>query len=205
MAPMAAQLLEFVLLTALPGMLAWGPACDQIDDDVLGPQVAPYRFNAEKGAWKAEPLDAKAPEIERDTFTMVTWNIWFGDVQVMNRLEALANTIAALDPDFVALQEVTQPILHELLLRPWARYGRAARPGAPGERADALLVRACVLVLLLLVCVFARAASTTFRTQGGGHSAIMAACCCRALLFKRCLCTICPLGLIASLSVPCLT
>ena len=56
------------------------------------------------GAAAGEPLSA------------LTWNVWFADLELRQRMRGVCETLAREKPRFVALQEVTMPILE--LLKP---------------------------------------------------------------------------------------
>jgi tyrosyl-DNA phosphodiesterase 2 len=48
---------------------------------------------------------------------IITWNVWFGELEAANRWEALLEETLAEDPDVVCLQEVTEK-LHTLMSKP---------------------------------------------------------------------------------------
>lgn len=53
--------------------------------------------------------------------TVVSWNVWFGELHAEARARALYAQLRAADADVIALQEVTQPFLEGLLQEPWVR------------------------------------------------------------------------------------
>ena len=57
----------------------------------------------------------------RREIKVMSWNIWFGDVAVLSRLEAIGRIVEKEQPDVLALQEVTPPVLGHLLKQEWAQ------------------------------------------------------------------------------------
>ena len=75
------------------------------------------RFDHTLGEWiigKAHPED-----IQRDTLTLATFNIWFDDYFAMERHQAIADILELHRPDFIALQEVTYTSLNLFLSQKW--------------------------------------------------------------------------------------
>ena len=54
---------------------------------------------------------ATAPKESASALTLLTYNVWFDDVHQRTRLTALSSLIDSLQPDIIALQEVTPPML----------------------------------------------------------------------------------------------
>src|SRR5688572_584632 len=77
---------------------------------------APARFD--RGAWETAPRAQPTAPID---LRIVTWNVWFGGYQFDRRCAALLAELARRRPDVIALQEVTPPLLAELLGASWVR------------------------------------------------------------------------------------
>ena len=55
--------------------------------------------------------------------SLLSWNIWYPSVKMRERMEALGQIVQELEPDILALQEVTQENLALLRNQPWfSRY-----------------------------------------------------------------------------------
>ncbi len=54
---------------------------------------------------------------------VLTWNLWFGEFELMARLEAALAIIRSHDPDVIALQEVVPETLEHICDTPWIRDG----------------------------------------------------------------------------------
>ena len=80
------------------------------------------------GAATGEPLSA------------LTWNVWFSDLQLQQRMRGVCETLAREKPRFVALQEVTPPIL-KLLQPQLVLLGYDVRVQEPSDYFCALAVR----------------------------------------------------------------
>jgi len=86
---------------------------------------APIRFDgeiwdrrAEAGAPGAATAGASPGELR-----IVTWNVWFGGYRFAARGAALLAELGRREPDVIALQEVTAPLLAAILGEPWVRAG----------------------------------------------------------------------------------
>ncbi|KNC53828.1 endonuclease/exonuclease/phosphatase family protein [Thecamonas trahens ATCC 50062] len=66
------------------------------------------------------PFRGRVADVE-DELVVLSWNIWFGDVAVLSRLQAIGRIVDEARPDIVALQEVTPPVLAYLLQQKWTR------------------------------------------------------------------------------------
>lgn len=53
--------------------------------------------------------------------TIVSWNVWFGLRNRVQRMQMLGKVISEHDPDFVCLQEVTSDIIAQIVQQKWAR------------------------------------------------------------------------------------
>ena len=58
--------------------------------------------------------------------TFVTYNVWFDHYYRTERCAALLQLLRPLQPDFIALQEVTPPVLRQILAVPWIKDGYEA-------------------------------------------------------------------------------
>jgi tyrosyl-DNA phosphodiesterase 2 len=78
-----------------------------------------HAFDASTGKW--ESIEASDKTTQRDTLTIATFNIWFGDLFATERHQAVADLLEAHQPDFFALQEVTRKSLSLFLQNDWIR------------------------------------------------------------------------------------
>src|SRR5262245_5937260 len=77
------------------------------------PLVA-WTFDAARGVWAPAEPTFGAPV---RSLTAVTWNVWFGELELEARADALLEIVEGCEPDLVALQEVTVNFLPRLLGR----------------------------------------------------------------------------------------
>jgi len=49
-----------------------------------------------------------------DSFTVVTWNVWFGEFKMEERYDEILNIFSALSVDVICLQEVTTPFVDKI-------------------------------------------------------------------------------------------
>lgn len=76
-------------------------------------------FEALSGSWQyCNPTPAS---IDRDSLTLATFNIWFGDHFADQRYDAIVRLLEVHEPDFIGLQEVTPSSLPSFLEHPWIR------------------------------------------------------------------------------------
>lgn len=81
----------------------------------------PAVFDPAAGNWvPAPPARPEAPPAI-PSFSVATWNVWFGEVELAARGRALLSVLEPLRPDFICLQEVTRPFLRQVLATPWIR------------------------------------------------------------------------------------
>jgi tyrosyl-DNA phosphodiesterase 2 len=76
-------------------------------------------FDLAKGHWAH--IDPATESVERESLTLATYNIWFGDHFTKQRYAAIAALLSAHQPDVIALQEVTPEWLPFFLDIPWLR------------------------------------------------------------------------------------
>lgn len=76
-------------------------------------------FDPSANKWKS--IDSATENVARNTLTLATMNIWFGDFYATERYHAISDFLADQQPDFIALQEVTQDSLHVFLRQRWLR------------------------------------------------------------------------------------
>jgi tyrosyl-DNA phosphodiesterase 2 len=81
---------------------------------------------------------SRAAQVE--PLTTLTWNVWFSELQQRNRMRGVCETLARERPRFLALQEVTLPIL-ELLRPQLVQLGYDVRVQNPCDYFCALAVR----------------------------------------------------------------
>jgi endonuclease/exonuclease/phosphatase family metal-dependent hydrolase len=103
------------------------------------------------GAFYFDPTPQRATALNDNPGTtrlrLLTWNIGYADLEADTRahtadLQAVAELIAARDPDAVALQELTgQEQLNTLLTHLGGRYRGAVARAAGNDRVEALLVK----------------------------------------------------------------
>ncbi|WP_224372507.1 poly(A) polymerase [Hyalangium versicolor] len=90
--------------------------------------IPSYRFDAKTASWVEASLTVGSPESlpAPAELTLATFNVLF-DLYEPELLDTRRRTLAAIsllrfvDADIVALQEVTEPFLQELLSTPWVR------------------------------------------------------------------------------------
>lgn len=67
-----------------------------------------------------------------DTFKLLTWNVWFDDLAMSARMDAIGSVILREMPHVVALQEVTADSLDMIRRSEWAKhYHVSSAPSAP--------------------------------------------------------------------------
>ena len=86
------------------------------------------RFDAATGRWTDADTEGS---VDRDEFTVATFNIWLDSYHADQRYLAIADLLAERAPDVIVLQEVTPQALAVFPARPWVRDGylRAAVVG----------------------------------------------------------------------------
>ena len=80
---------------------------------------------------RAGEADATAPRVreKRGDIRLLTYNVWFGDVATVERLEALGKVIEECDPHALCLQEVTPQAMFVLRSQAWwERYVVGPKP-----------------------------------------------------------------------------
>jgi hypothetical protein len=82
--------------------------------------LAPYRYDRNTGVWTAGG-EGSPPNVRE--MRVVTWNIWFGDHEWIERLDALMELVGLFLPDLIGLQEVTPRQLERILAIDWVRSG----------------------------------------------------------------------------------
>jgi tyrosyl-DNA phosphodiesterase 2 len=70
------------------------------------------------GRWEEAALAERTAPVD---VRLVTWNVWFGGHMFEERCAALLAELARRRPEVIALQEVTEELLDELLAQPWVR------------------------------------------------------------------------------------
>ena len=103
------------------------------------------------GAFYFDPAPEQAPALNNSSgksrLRLMTWNVGYADLEEDTRahikdLKAIAEVIAAHDPEAVALQELTgQEQLNTLLANLGGRYRGAVARAAGHDRVEALLVK----------------------------------------------------------------
>jgi len=58
--------------------------------------------------------------------TLLTWNVWFEDVEKVKRTEFILSECARLQPDIIAFQEVTLPFIQILRGQSWVELYRTS-------------------------------------------------------------------------------
>jgi tyrosyl-DNA phosphodiesterase 2 len=95
-------------------------------------------FRARAAASQSELSPTTPPRSAPDapaSFSLATWNIWFGEYCFDERLRALLDELAGRSPDVICLQEVTTRALERILGEPWVRDGYVTSDAA-GETFD---------------------------------------------------------------------
>ena len=52
---------------------------------------------------------------------VLTWNVWFKELRQGHRMAGLGDEIARVDPDVIAMQEVTPSAIVALRIQPWIK------------------------------------------------------------------------------------
>jgi tyrosyl-DNA phosphodiesterase 2 len=76
------------------------------------------RFDAPTATWRTAE---SASAIQAKQLRCVTFNVWFDDFAFVERGTALLNLLQACNADVIALQEVTPPLLEQILETDWIR------------------------------------------------------------------------------------
>ena len=80
--------------------------------------ATPGRYHNSLRQWM--PLEQADPSsLARDTLKVVTFNVWNAPDFRQERCVATLALLASLQPDLVALQEVSPPFLDQILTTPW--------------------------------------------------------------------------------------
>jgi tyrosyl-DNA phosphodiesterase 2 len=71
-------------------------------------------------------------DVERESLTVTTFNVWFSEYYAQDRFQAIARLLSRNPPDVMVFQEVTPEALEVFLTQPWirVRYRRAEITGA---------------------------------------------------------------------------
>ncbi len=87
------------------------------------PESSDDRLRAD--AWASSDsfagLAVRFPFWRRRSLSLLSWNVWFGLDKPHRRWTELISILGSLQPDVVALQEVTDPFLRMLRKAPWVR------------------------------------------------------------------------------------
>lgn len=85
--------------------------------------LRPASYLPSRRTWIREgPITARfRPASGPAQLTVVTWNVWFGELEAEARARAVRAHLRAANADVIALQEVTQPFLEALLREPWVQ------------------------------------------------------------------------------------
>ena len=76
-------------------------------------------YNPTTQAWRY--MDTPTEDVQRDTITLATFNIWFGEHYAEARYDAISDLLEPHLPDFIAFQEVIPKSLQQFLSKPWIR------------------------------------------------------------------------------------
>jgi endonuclease/exonuclease/phosphatase family metal-dependent hydrolase len=79
-----------------------------------------FAYSHGTGRWGAAPRQADPP-LTLERLRVVTYNVWFDPFEAQRRCAALLEILAGQDADVIALEEVTQPFLDNLLAARWVR------------------------------------------------------------------------------------
>lgn len=88
-----------------------------MQDETLN--LSASRFDVTTGKWQS--IQPSSEHLDRDSLTLATFNIWFGNYYMEARYNAIANLLQAHQPDIIALQEVTINALDQFLEQQWIR------------------------------------------------------------------------------------
>lgn len=83
-------------------------------------ELRPWAFSATRNAFAPADTTPGGPGLEH-RFSLITWNVWFDELEREARAEGLLRELAARDPDVVCLQEMTPELLKRLVASEWAR------------------------------------------------------------------------------------
>ena len=84
--------------------------------------LVPFAF--EGGEWVPGSVSSQIPPqlTERKgaaSFTLLTWNVWFGKLEAEARYRAIISRIETASPDFICLQEVTIEFIWQIQRDPY--------------------------------------------------------------------------------------
>jgi len=79
-----------------------------------------HRFDKTKRSW-IDISNEPASLINNTTLSFLTYNVWFEQVNFKNRLKSLFDIFTNYSPDFICLQEVTEPFMKELINKDFIR------------------------------------------------------------------------------------
>jgi poly(A) polymerase len=104
------------------------PPPPQVPDKHPFTPLPSYRYDAKASAWVEAPRPASSPEAlpAPSELTLASFNVLFDlyDPELLDtprRTAAALSLLRSVDADLIALQEVTEPFLRELLATPWIR------------------------------------------------------------------------------------
>jgi len=79
-----------------------------------------YKFDKIKKNW-IDISKENQEIISKNSLTFMSYNVWFENVNWKNRLKSLFDIFQSYSPDFICLQEVTEPFLKELINKEFIR------------------------------------------------------------------------------------
>jgi tyrosyl-DNA phosphodiesterase 2 len=79
-----------------------------------------YRFDKTKRSW-IDVSNEPSTIINNKILTIMTYNIWFEPVNFSNRLKGIFEILKNYSPDFICLQEVTEPFMKEVINKDFIR------------------------------------------------------------------------------------
>lgn len=79
-----------------------------------------YRYDKTNRSW-VDVSNNPSSILNNKTLTFITYNVWFEPVNFSNRLKALFEIFKNYSPDFICLQEVTEPFLKEMINKDFIR------------------------------------------------------------------------------------
>jgi len=80
-----------------------------------------WKFNRTKSNWEEYKLDKKELMVKKDSFSLLTYNIYFDKNSLSERLPTLMKLMKESNVDVICIQEAIVPFMDELLQQDWVR------------------------------------------------------------------------------------
>ena len=104
-------------------------------------QYPAHVWDEEELQWVKTEAKSDNNIYNNDSLKVLSYNVWFDQLFLQERMAAVGQIISDIDPDVIALQEVTAQILHHLLAQPWTHSYYVSDPnGRELERYGVMLM-----------------------------------------------------------------